>query len=48
MSYREFKDAIEQAFINEDYEELKHLRNLDGGWFDDAVEELKETGQIRG
>lgn len=42
MTYIEMKDAVIKALADNNREELKHLSDLDGRWFDDIIEELKE------
>ena len=42
MTYTEMKDAVIKALADNNREELKHLSDLDGRWFDDIIEELKE------
>lgn len=45
MTYTEMKNAVIKALADNDREELKHLSNLDGRWFDDIFEELKKGAE---
>lgn len=42
MTYLEMKDAVIKALADNNTEDLKHLSNLDGRWFDDIIEEVNK------
>lgn len=46
MTYTEMKDAVINALTCEDIEELKHLEQLDGRWYEDIMEELEANDRF--
>lgn len=46
MTYLEMKDAVINALANMDYERLNHLKQMDGRWFEDIIEEIESEMEI--
>lgn len=43
MTYEEMKAAVIKATIENDKAELEHLKQLDGRWYEDILDELAES-----
>lgn len=40
MTFAEMIEAVRNALVNDDFEELEHLKNLDAGWYHSIIEEF--------